>query len=101
MTNTKFLAPTKLAVEMRIKAELKRNPDFENISTECKQRLVASAQGIHILLSKLEGLPQEQVDAIVLSEEFWTCLSSVAMPHPAEGAATVKFLRNIITDLCA
>ena len=103
MTNTTFLAPTKRAIEMRIKLECKRNPIFDYLPKEAKDRFVAMSEAIYKLLNDLEGFPQDEVDAVLDSEEFWTAMScSVKVSNPAMMTTPImKAVRNVIADLCA
>ena len=101
-TSTSFLAPTLRAVEMRIKAEVKRNPLFETADAEIKNRAIAMAEPIFKMLSDLEGYPQETVDAIISSEEFWSAMScSIKVNNTATASGILTAIRNIIADLCA
>lgn len=97
---TTFLAPTLRAVEMRMRAELKRNPYFEGASAEDKQRIMRTAPSMHALLQKLEGAQQSAVDSLIQSPNFWEALSLAADGTEA-GEATISFFRNVFTDLCA
>lgn len=99
-TNATFLAPTKKAVELRFKAELKRNPFFERIPSETKERFLLVSNNLCEMLETLEGLPQAEVDEIVNSDQFWNAMT-VAVNNTADHAPIVKAIRNIITDLCA
>ena len=99
-TTTTFLAPTLRAVEMRMRAELKRNPAFEGASAESKERIMSKAPSMHSLLQKLEGCPQSTVDSLIQSPKFWEILSLAADGTKA-GEVTIEFFRNVFTDLCA
>lgn len=102
MVNKTFISPTKLAVEMRIKAEMKRNPIFETADVEVKNRILAMTEPVYKMLSELEGCPQEVVDEILKSEEFWAAMScSMKVSNTAKTGDVMKATRNIITDLCA
>lgn len=99
-TTSTFLAPTLRAVEMRMRAELKRNPAFESASAEDKERIMRTAPSMHALLQKLEGAQQSAVDSLIMSPSFWEALS-LAVDGTEAGEVTVEFFRNVFTDLCA
>lgn len=102
MVNKTFLAPTQIAVEMRIKAEMKRNPIFETADAEIKNRILAMAEPVYKMLSELEGSPQEVVDEIIGSESFWAAMScSMKVSNTDKTGDIMRATRNIITDLCA
>ena len=103
MTNTTFLAPTKRAIEMRIKLECKRNPIFDSLPPEAKERMLHMVEPIYKMLGDLEGFPQNVIDEIISSEEFWTAMScSVKVSNPAMMTTPImKAVRNVIADLCA
>lgn len=99
-TNTTFIAPTKMAIELRFKAELKRNPAFEYMPTETKQRFLLVSNNLHEMFETLEGMPQAEVDAIINSDQFWNAMT-VAVNNTADHAPIMQAIKNIITDLCA
>lgn len=99
-TNTTFIAPTKMAIELRFKAELKRNPAFEDMPTETKQRFLLVSNNLTEMFETLEGLPQAEVDAIINSDQFWNAMT-VAVNNTADHAPIMQAIKNIITDLCA
>lgn len=91
-----------MAVDMRVKKELKRSPVFETWSTEDKNRFLAIVNPLHQTLAQFDGFPQNVVDAVVESDEFWTAIScSIPMSSTTVCESLMTPLRNIITDLCA
>lgn len=99
-TNDMFLVPTKTAVELRFKAELKRNPVFENMPSETKERFFLISRDLSNMFEMFDGMTQAGVNEIINSDPFWSAIG-IALTDPKEHAPIVKAIRNIITDLCA
>ena len=97
----KFYAPTRMAVELRLKSELKRS--VVSFSAAEKLRIIQLAQPLYEALKELEnlGLSQAEVFKITNSEEFWSAMTRIPMSSTVSSAIIIKPIRNVIADLCA
>ena len=97
-----FVVPTRRAVDIRVHQEVQISPVFRGMSLDDKNRFMKIVDPLYQMLTQFEGFPQEVIDAVIESDEFWAAIScNIPMSSTTACDSVMAPLRHIITDLCA